>query len=311
MKPNFDNFIWAERYRPKNIEDLVLSSGIRTKFEEYIQEKEIPHLLLFGPNGSGKTTMATILMDSIPCQKLILNASGEDRGVATIKGKVKQFASSMSYKDTLKIILLDEADFLTIESQTALRNTMETYSSTCRFILTGNYVDRIRKEIKSRCTQYEFSQYSVKRLMKHLLGILKEEGVKADEGDIVTLINSFYPDIRSIINNLQICSVNGKFDPDLITSTSLDIEDLTKNIVKGNIKSLRKLWVGMTDYTFIYKFLFDEFIFTINEEDRPEVAEVIAEFMYRDATIADRELNVTTCCMMIMKKIGASIKFDE
>lgn len=305
-----NEFIWAQKYRPKTIDDMVLPKVYKEKFQSYIEEQEIPHLLLYGPNGSGKTTMATILMDEIKCQKLILNASGEDRGIATIKGKVKQFAASQPFaKDYIKIILLDEADFLTAESQTALRNTMETYSSSCRFILTGNYVDKIRKELKSRCTAYEFSQYPVKRLVKHLFEILENEKVKAEKEDIEKLINSFYPDIRSIINNLQMCSADGEFNPNLIASTSIDFDKITEFITNGSVSQLRNLWAGMTDFTFIYRYLFDKFIFEVEEDKRPEIAETIAEYLYRDSAIADREINITMCCVMIMRIIKSKISF--
>lgn len=306
------NFIWFEKYRPKSIDDMVLPSNIKEKFQSYIDEQNIPHLLLYGSNGSGKTTMATILMDNIKCQKLILNASGEDRGIATIKGKVKQFAASQPFqKGAIKIILLDEADFLTAESQTALRNTMETYSSTCRFILTGNYVDKIRKELKSRCTIYEFSQYPKKRLVKYLESILTNEKVKSDKEDLEKLIDCYYPDIRSIVNNLQACSVNKKFDPELLSSTTIDLEQVSNNIKSGNVKTLRTLWAGITDFSFLYKYLFDSFIFEIGEKNRPEIAEVIGEFLYRDFSIADRELNMTVCCITLMKIIGTKINFNE
>ena len=308
----FDNFIWYEKYRPTSLEDMVLPKEYRAVFESYIKKQNIPHLLLYGPNGSGKTTISNILINNIKCHKLILNASGEDRGVATIKGKVKQFAASLPFeKNTLKIVLLDEADFLTIESQTALRNTMETYSSSCRFILTGNYIDKIRKEIKSRCTMFEFSQYSKKRLMKNIFKILEFEKVKAKEEDIENLISSFYPDIRSIINNLQICSNEGKFNPELITSTSIDYSKIQDYILNGAVKSLRKLWVGMNDFTIIYKFLFDSLIYKIEEDKRSEVAEAIAEHLYRDSSIADREINVTMCCIMIMKICNIRISFID
>lgn len=310
MKSKIDQFIWFERYRPATIDDMVLPKVYKEKFQSYIDEQEIPHLLLYGPNGSGKTTMATILMDEIKCQRLVLNASGEDRGIATIKGKVKQFAASQPFaKDYLKIVLLDEADFLTAESQTALRNTMETYSSTCRFILTGNYIDKIRKEIKSRCTMYEFSQYPVKKLVKHLLNILDLEKVKAETEDVEKLVSSFYPDIRSIINNLQMCSSEGEFNPNLISSTSIDFSKISEFIVSGSVSRLRNLWVGMTDFTFIYRYLFDEFIFEVEEDKRSMVAETIAEYLYRDANIADREINITMCCVMIMRAINSKINF--
>lgn len=310
---NFENYIWYERYRPTEMDQMVLpKKWYSEKFEEYIEEQEIPHLLFFGPNGSGKTTMANILMNKIKCQSLVLNASGEDRGIDTIKGKVKQFAASQPLtKDTLKIIFLDEADYLTTEAQRALRNTMETYSKTCRFILTGNYIDKIKREIKSRCTCFEFSQYSKKRLLKTIFTILEYEKVKAKEEDIINLINAFYPDIRSIYNNLQLCSANGKFNPEFITSTSIDFNSLTTCLLHGKVRSLRKLLIGMNEYLPIYKYLFDDFIYKVDKTMKSEVSEIVAEYLFRDASIADREINITMACMMIMKTLCIKIKFEE
>jgi replication factor C small subunit len=306
------NFIWYEKHRPGTINEMILPPAYREKFEQYIEEQNIPHLLLHGPCGSGKTTMATILMDNIKCQRVVLNASGEDRGIATIKGKVKQFAASQPLtKKHLKIVFLDEADFLTPDAQKALRNTMETYSSTCRFILTGNYIDKILPEIKSRCTMYEFSQYPIKKLIKNLYIILEAEKVKAKKEDVEMLITRFYPDIRSVLNNLQAGSVNGEFDPDLITSTSIDISDIKENILKGNVRSLRKSIAGLTEFTFLYRYLFDEFIFEIPDDKRSDIAELIAEFMYRDTTIADREINITMCFLMIMRELECKICFNS
>jgi len=309
---NFQNYIWYERYRPIEIDQMVLPKEYSEKFDSYIEEQEIPHLLFYGVNGSGKTTVATILMNKIKSQSLILNASGEDRGIATIKGKVKQFAASQSYsKDTLKIIFLDEADKITGDAQDSLRNTMETYSQTCRFILTCNYIDKIIKGIKSRCTQFEFSQYSKKKLLRSLIEVLKDEKIKACEEDIQKIIDSFFPDIRSIYNNLQLCSSNGKLNPSLITSASIDYNALTNHILNGHVKSCRKMMIGMTEYLPIYKFLFDIFIFKVDEDKRSEIVECVSEYLYRDVNIADREINITACFMMLMKILDRKIKFNE
>ena len=305
------NFIWYEKYRPKELSELVLPITYRDKFESYIEEQNIPHLLFYGPQGSGKTSTAQIFINSIPCHSMSLNASSKDRGIDTIKGKVKEFASSQPIKGRLKIVFLDEADGLTADAQIALKNTIETYSKSCRFILTANVLDRIRREIRSRCTCYEFRQYPIKKVISNVSHILDNENVKAKESDVAKLVDKFYPDIRSIINNLQAGSTNGKFNPELIVATSIDMEDFLDNMKGGKVSSLRKMWAGMSDFTWVYKYIFDYILSNKEFEDKvkAESAEAVAEFMYRDASIADREINVTMCCMILMRINGWRIHF--
>jgi replication factor C small subunit len=308
------NFIWYERYRPKELSEMVLPQAYREKFEEYVEEQNIPHLLFHGPAGSGKTTMAQILMSKIQCHSMVLNASSKDRGIDTIKGKVREFASSQPLVGHLKIVFLDEADGLTPDAQIALKNTVETYSKSCRFIFTANAPDRIKREIKSRCSAYEFRQYSKKKLLKRLNDILDVEKVKASTEDVTGLIEKFYPDIRSILNNLQAGSVKGKFDPNLIASSSVNIEDVLSCIKAGKVMSLRKLWTGLTEFTWVYRTLFDDFLgvegeSAVDHATKAEIADIIAEFMYRDAMVSDREINVTACCLRIMKELGCRINF--
>ncbi len=300
------NYIWYEKYRPHSLKEMVLAQ--RDVFETYLEEKDIPHLLFHGPPGSGKTTLALILIERLKAQKLILNASSEDRGIATIKGTVKQFAMSKSLGGKIKIIFLDEADALTPDAQKALRNTMETYSNNCRFILTANYLDKIIEPIRSRCTSFAFTKYPKKKLLRLLMGILDKEKVTYDLEDVEVLVTRLYPDIRTIINNLQAGSISGIFTLDQCLTAKIDPKRIGKFIQQGELRGLRELWAGMTDFLWLYKYLFDVFVPNMSKE-REEGARIVGEYLYRDSTVVDREINVSACCIELMVLLDKEVIF--
>lgn len=300
-----DNYIWFEKHRPKTIKDMVLPVAYRRRFSEYISAQEIPHLLFYGGAGGGKTTMAFILMESIPSTCLTLNASSDDRGIATVKGKIKQFAMSMSMDKKLKIVFLDEADKLTNDAMDALRNTMETYSKNCRFILTCNYVDKISDPIKSRCTAFEFNTYSLNNLKEHVHNILKKEQVKYEAEEIDTIVERHYPDIRSIINCIQAGSMGGTFNGKIINTLTVDPETVLDYIFAGEVGKLRVLLAGITDFTWLYKLMFDALLIetALTDEEKAEVVEVLSEYLYRDSQVINREINFIACCVNLMGAI--------
>lgn len=302
------DFIWYERHRPSSLGDMVLLRDYREVFDSYLENRDIPHLLFYGPPGSGKTTLAQILIEGLRSQKLVLNASSEDRGIKTIRGKVKQFAMSKAIRGTLKIIFLDEADALTVDAQRALRNTMETYSGGCRFILTANFLDRILEPIRSRCTVFAFTKYPKKRLLRYLIKILGKEKVIYDLEDVMVVVERFYPDIRTIVNNLQAGSVQGTFKLDQCLTTGVDPEGVGKLIIQGKLRELRGMWVGATDFLWLYKYLFDVFVPSMSDE-RPEGARIVAEYLYRDSSVADREINIAACCAELMVLLGKEVVF--
>jgi replication factor C small subunit len=203
------NDLWVERYRPQKIEDLILQDNVRAELTKFIQEKSIPHLLLLGGAGVGKTTIAKILLRELDCDKLELNASSE-RGIDIIRNKVTNFAVMHSMKKW-KIVFMDEMDLLTFDAQAALRNIFETYSDYVRFICTGNYGNKIIPAIKSRCQCLEFEHLDKKSVVKLLKSILEKEQVSYDADDFLTLVEDCYPDIRSMINKLQLNTVNRQF----------------------------------------------------------------------------------------------------
>lgn len=304
--------VWYEKHRPSNISDLILPQNYRKAFNKFIKEMEIPHLLFFGPAGSGKTTLGTILINKVASSKLTLNASSEDRGIATVKKKVKQFASSKRRdKKKLNIVFLDEAHGLTLEAQEALKNTIETYHKNCRFIFTCNHIDKMIDPIISRCMCFHFNTISERRLTTHIENILEKENVKFKRKNIKSIVYRDYPDVRTIINNIQLCSMSGRLDPKMMNK-SFDIKLFTNYILGGNLLALRSLWVGSTDFVWIYKYLFNKFIPNkIPNDSRQEAAITVAEYLYRDRTVADKEINMAACCIEIMNLLDVNIDFDS
>ena len=231
MTQNKQHTLWVERYRPVSLENYIGNEHLKTKVSKYINTGDIPHLLLHGKAGTGKTTLAKLLVSNIDCDQMYINASDENN-VETVRNKIKVFASSVGFKD-LKVIILDECDFLTPNAQAALRNLMETFSKHCRFILTCNFVERIIDPIQSRCQSYQIIPPSKKEVAVHTSNILNTEGVTYDNNDIVTMVNSSYPDIRRIINSVQ----RNIVDNNLI----VDTESLVQNDYKLQEKRKRDI----------------------------------------------------------------------
>jgi len=310
---SIESFIWYEKYRPTNLADMVMREPTRAAMESFITQDEIPHLLLHGPAGSGKTTVAKILYETIPCAVLELNASSGDRGVEIMKTKVKQFAASapMPGKD-LKIVFLDEADGLTLDAQKALRNTIEAYQSTCRFLFTCNHFDKMHDAIISRCMCFEFSQFPLADMKKHACGILRKEGVTFDRAAVGQLVERFYPDFRTILNSMHLGSLSGTFNAASIAALNIDPDTVLNFLLDGKVGELRRYWAGLSDFTFIYKILFDKLVPLIAQQsgtDAARVVVVLAEYLGRDSTIPDRELNFTACCCALMDILGAPHDF--
>ena len=307
------NYIWFEKHRPNKLKDISLNKEHRTAFKKYIKDGQIPHLLLEGPQGSGKTTMAYILKNEVPSVTLLLNASGQDRGIDTIKGKVKQFAQSAVPKGKIKIIVMDEADALTKDAQTALRNTMETYSQNCRFILTCNYVDKIIGPIQSRCSRFTFDRFPKRKLVSVCEDILEKEGIEDVTRDEITeLINRFYPDMRSIVNNLQSACVSGIFNAKAIGSLNADPKGIAEAILEGSVLSIRQQVAGTTDFAFMYRYMFDEFLpDNGNDEQKADIVLSIAEALSHDPTVPDREINFVACCINIMGALEVTPNFSK
>ena len=200
--------LWVEKYRPTTMDTYIGNEHLRSKVSVYLESGDLPHLLLYGRAGTGKTTLAKLLVKNIDCDYLYINASDEN-SVEVVRDKVKNFASTLGFAE-MKVIILDECDYITPNAQAALRNLMETFSKNCRFILTCNYVERIIDPIQSRCQSFQIIPPDRKQVAQHLSNILDNESVKYDLDNIVTIVNGGYPDIRRVINGAQRQVVNNE-----------------------------------------------------------------------------------------------------
>ena len=225
------NSLWVESYRPTSLDTYIGNEHLRSKVEVYIASGDLPHLLLYGRAGTGKTTLAKLLVKNIDCDYLYINASDE-RKLEMVRDKVKNFASTIGFSD-LKVIILDEADYITPASQAALRNLMETFSKHCRFILTCNYVERIIDPIQSRCQSFQIIPPDRKQVAVHLSNILTQEGVDTNVDDIVTIVNGGFPDLRRVINAAQRQVVDNK----LVIDEGMSIQNDYKNQVLEILKT--------------------------------------------------------------------------
>ena len=304
-----DNSLWVEKYRPIKLDDYVGNEHLKEKVSGYIESEDVPHLLLFGRAGTGKTTLAKLIVKSIECDYMIINASDENN-VDTVRNKVKNFASSQGFKK-YKIIILVEFDYMTPNAQAILRNLMETFSKHCRFILTCNYVEKIIDPIQSRCQTFQIVPPSKKEVAVQLDKILKSEDIKYDVKDLVPIIDSSYPDIRKIINTCQLNSVKGVLK--LSKNDLLDSDFKTKilDILKASDDSRNKyMKIRQTvadskvqDFTEMYSLLYDK----VDEYASGKVSGVIlvlAEGQHRDALAVDKEIPFMATILNILSTIN-------
>ena len=304
MNKNKEHTLFVEKYRPVSLENYIGNDHLKTKVSKYINTGDIPHLLLHGKAGTGKTTLAKLLVSNIDCDQMYINAS-DTNSVDTVRNQIKVFASSVGFKD-LKVIILDECDFLTPNAQAALRNLMETFSKHCRFILTCNYVERIIDPIQSRCQSYQIIPPSKKEVAVHTSNILNTEGITYDTNDIVTMVNSSYPDIRRIINSIQRNVVDNNLVVDTESMVQNDyklqvLEILQTQNKKLAFKSLRQLLADsqVRDYADLFRLLYDE----IDSYGKGHIAEVIltiAKYELSDAQVVDKEINAMAMLIEIL-----------
>jgi len=300
-----NNTIWVEKYRPSNLETYIGNEHLKSKIEVYLESGDLPHLLLYGKAGTGKTTLAKLLVKNIECDYLYINASDENN-VDTVRTKVKNFASTIGFKD-MKVIILDECDYITPNAQAALRNLMETFSKHCRFILTCNYVERIIDPIQSRCQSFQIIPPSKSEVAKHLHNILVEENVMDTMEDIKVLVDSGYPDIRRVINSAQRNVVNGKLKLDTSSIIQNDyklklLKILETQNKKNAFKEIRQLLADnkITDFADLFRLLYDE----VDNYGKGHVAEcilIIARYELSDSQVVDKEINAMA---MIIELLG-------
>ena len=300
--------LWVEKYRPNKLENYIGNEHLKSKVKRYIDDQDIPHLLLYGRAGTGKTTLAKIVVNNIDCDYLYINASDEN-SVDTVRFKIRSFASSVGFKD-MKVIILDESDYMTPNAQASLRNLMETFSKHCRFILTCNYVERIIDPIQSRCQSFKVVPPKRVDVARHLVHILENEGVAYDLDDIRLVTDAGYPDIRRVINSAQRQVVDGKLVVDQQALIENDyklslIKILKEESKKDAFKNIRKLLADskVTDFADGFRLLYD----TLDDWAVGHTAECIltlAEGQRDDIVVVDKEINF----MATMVKILTIIK---
>ena len=296
MEKEIKNTLWVEKYRPSSLDSYIGNDHLRSKVKLYLESGDLPHLLLFGRAGTGKTTLAKLLVNNIDCDYLYINASDEN-SVEVVRDKVKNFASTLGFQE-MKVIILDECDYITPNAQAALRNLMETFSKHCRFILTCNYVERIIDPIQSRCQSFQIIPPDRKQVAVHLGNILTKENVTNEIEDIVTIVNGGYPDIRRVINAAQRQVVDNKLVIDEGMSIQSDYKNQVLEILKtqdkkNSFKNIRQLLADskVTDFTDLFRLLFD----TVDDWGRGHVAECIlllAQYQQSDAVVVDKEINI-------------------
>ena len=299
------NTLWVEKFRPLTLETYIGNEHLKSKVQVYLASGDLPHLLLFGKAGTGKTTLAKILVNNIESDHLYINAS-DVRRVDDLIPKVRNFASTIGFKDK-KIIILDEVDYISGHSQAALRNLMETFSRHCRFILTCNYVERIIDPIQSRCQSFQIIPPSRSEVAQRMVQILKEEDIVYELDDLKILVNSGYPDIRRVINSAQRQSINGKLVVDKQSIVENDyklklLEILKTQDRKSAFKNIRQLVADskVTDFADLFRLLYDE----VDSYGKGHVAEcilVIAKYELSDSQVVDKEINAMA---MLIELLG-------
>ena len=305
MGEEMSNTLWVEKYRPTILDNYIGNEHLKDKVSVYLESGDLPHLLLYGKAGTGKTTLAKLLVKNIECDYMYINASDENN-VDTVRTKVKNFASTIGFKD-MKIIILDECDYITPNAQAALRNLMETFSKHCRFILTCNYVERIIDPIQSRCQSFQIIPPSRAEVAKHTHDILISENVTHEMDDLKVLIDSGFPDIRRIINSSQRNVVKGKLKLDTNSILQNDYKLKLLKILKTQnkktaFKDIRQLLADnkITDFSDLFRLLYDD----VDDWGKGHVAEcilILARYELSDSQVVDKEINAMA---MLIELLG-------
>jgi replication factor C small subunit len=302
-----NNTLWVEKYRPDILENYVGNENLKETISKYIEQNDIQNLIFYGPAGTGKTTLAKLLVKNINCDFIYINASDE-RGIETIRDKVSGFASTMSFKP-LKIVILDEADFLTIQAQASLRNVIETFSKSTRFILTCNYIERIIDPLQSRCQTLKIIPPSKADIARHLCKVLSQENVNYDTDSVVNIVKKQYPDVRKMLNICQMSSKKGELVVDSQTLVSSNYIDQIIELLPNNksFKQIRQIIAdsNVDDFEALYKALYER----IDEYTTRDAEAIITieEYLYHANFRIDKEINVMACIAKLLTLTGKKV----
>ena len=307
-----NDILWVEKYRPQTIEDCILPSELKQTFQQFVDNEEIPNLLLTGTAGVGKTTIAKAMLEQIGCTYMMINGS-EESGIDTLRTKIKNFASTVSMDGKRKYVILDEADYLNPQStQPALRGFIEEFSRNCGFILTCNFRNRIIEPLHSRCSTVEFRIPNAEKpqlamgFMKRVQHILETENVKSDERVVAELINKFFPDWRRCLNELQRYSATGNIDAGILVNLSdTSIKELVSFIKDKDFKSCRE-WVVHNldnDPHRIYRRVYDSLSGNVPDSAIPHCVLILGNYSYKSAFVADQEINLLACLTEMMTSV--------
>jgi DNA polymerase III delta prime subunit len=305
------NFIWVEKYRPKTIEECILPESAKQMFQEFLNKGEIPNMLLAGPPGIGKTTVAKALCNELGADVYVINGSDEGRFLDTVRNNAKNFASTVSLTSDSKhkVIIIDEADNTSNDVQLCLRAFIEEFAGNCRFIFTCNYKNKILQPLHSRCAVVDFSIKGKEKAQlaasfyKRIQDILQAEGVEYDSKVLIELINKHFPDWRRVLNECQRYSVSGKIDAGILaTFSDVAVNELVKNLKEKNFPEVRK-WVVSNmdnDTTVLMRRIYDACYTSLENNSVPAAVLVLAKYQYQSAFVADQEINMLACLTELM-----------
>lgn len=311
-----NEFLWVEKYRPQTVADCILPEHLKKTFSDIVATGEIPNMMFTGTAGLGKTTVAKAICNELDLDYILINGS-EDGNIDTLRTKIRRFASSVSLMGGYKVVILDEADYLNPQStQPALRGFIEEFSDNCRFILTCNFKNRIIEPLHSRCGVYEFntSKKDMQKLCsdfyQRVIHILQEEGVESNGQmkDVAELIMKHAPDWRRVLNELQRSSVGGELKLGSLTKTDASYDALFKSLKDKDFKKMRS-WVTNNmdvDSSVIFRTIYDSMYEKVESQSIPQLVLILADYQYKDAFVADHELNLVACMTEIMANVELS-----